>query len=423
VISPETWVAAAGLSGRVDARSGDAGDQIDQVQPRAVVAPDSAETLAALLAWASRGGLSVVLRGSGTKLAWGRRPAQIDLVVSTHRLNRVVAHQHGDLTATVEAGATIGALNHELARHGQWLPADVAFAEATIGGTIAANDSGPLRHRHGTPRDLLIGVHLALTDGRVVKAGGNVVKNVAGYDLGKLMSGSFGSLAAIVGATFKLAPLPPFSRTVVASFDDHGRAMQAASAVADSQLEPAAFEVSVVSAGSRTAPVTLLLQFASAPAAVDAQLEEARNLLAADELRIVGGVPEVDLWREHTRGIWSAPGAVIRLSWLPASLATVLGLVEDLARSGASAVALVGRVAVGAGLVRLDAGATAQVAAIERLRREPRGVGNVVVLRADAAVKDQIDVWAVPSEMGSLLRALKAALDPAGILSAGRGPV
>src|SRR5439155_18468729 len=130
------------------------------------------------------------LRGSGTKLAWGRRPAAIDVLLGTRRISRVLAHQYGDLTATVEAGITIAELNRELGRHSQWLPLDVSFDEATIGGSIAANDSGPLRHRHGTPRDLLIGVHLAMTDGRIVKAGGNVVKNVAGYDLGKLMSGS-----------------------------------------------------------------------------------------------------------------------------------------------------------------------------------------------------------------------------------------
>ena len=116
------------------------------------------------------------------------------LVVSTAKLNTLLVHRHGDLTATAHAGVSLAQFNRELARHGQWLPIDSAFAAATIGGIVATNDSGPVRHRYGTPRDLLIGVTLALTDGRIVKAGGHVVKNVAGYDLGKLVSGSFGTL-------------------------------------------------------------------------------------------------------------------------------------------------------------------------------------------------------------------------------------
>ena len=236
------------------------------MQPRYVVEPESAEELAGLLAWASHEHVSVVLRGRGTKLGWGRRGGRIDLVVSTRRLNRVLAHAHGDLTATVEAGATVGELNRELARHGQWLPLQTSFEEATIGGTIATNESGPLRHRHGTPRDLLIGVQLATTDGRLVKAGGNVVKNVAGYDLGKLVCGSFGSLAAIVTATFKLAPLPAASTTLVAAFRDRRGLAQAAQAVGASQLEPSAFDLSVVSIRrSRSAPTVSVRLAGRAP--------------------------------------------------------------------------------------------------------------------------------------------------------------
>src|SRR5499427_9566622 len=130
-------------------------------------------------------------------------------------LRRVLAHEHGDMTATVEAGATLRDVNRALARHGQWLPLDPPRADrATIGGILATNDSGPLRHRYGTPRDLVIGVQLATTDGVLSKAGGRVVKNVAGYDLSKLVAGSFGSLAAIVSATFKLAPIPAASKTL-----------------------------------------------------------------------------------------------------------------------------------------------------------------------------------------------------------------
>jgi glycolate oxidase FAD binding subunit len=155
-------------------------ESIDGVLPRDTIEPASAEDLAAALASAVRQHASVVIRGGGTKMGWGRTPAPVDMLLSTKRLNAVVAHEHADLTATIQAGARLADVNRALARHGQFLPIDSAFDEATIGGAVATNDSGPLRHRYGTPRDLLIGIRLALTDGRLIKAGGNVVKNVAG---------------------------------------------------------------------------------------------------------------------------------------------------------------------------------------------------------------------------------------------------
>src|SRR5512139_678611 len=144
---------------------------VDGIQPMDVAIPRDAGELAATLAAASTAGRATVISGGGTKLSWGRAPERIDLLVSTAGLNQVVAHRHGDLTATIEAGATLAEVNRQLARQGQWLPLDSAFAGATIGGIVATNDAGPLRHRFGTPRDLLIGVTLALADGRMAKAG------------------------------------------------------------------------------------------------------------------------------------------------------------------------------------------------------------------------------------------------------------
>ncbi len=212
-------------------------DIIDGTRPRWVVEPTTPEEMAAVLAWASLHGQPVVVRGGGTHLDWGRRPADVGLIVSTKRLNRITRYEPGDLTVSVEAGISIADLNRELARHGQWLPLDVASESATIGGAIATNDSGPLRHRYGTPRDQIIGVRLATADGRLAVAGGQVVKNVAGYDLAKLVAGSFGSLAGIVSATFKLAPMPAASTTLVMSFETSAAMAAAAAALSASQLE------------------------------------------------------------------------------------------------------------------------------------------------------------------------------------------
>jgi glycolate oxidase FAD binding subunit len=429
-MTPDALLEAAGLVGRAAARSGGGRDRIQDVEPRFVVEPDSPEALAALLCWASKERLSAVIRGNGTKSDWGRRPTAVDLIVSTRRLNRVLSHQHGDLTATLEAGATLTTVAGELSRHGQWLPLSASFADATIGGTVAANDSGPLRQRHGTARDLLIGVHLALADGNLVKAGGNVVKNVAGYDLGKLMSGSFGSLAAIVSATFKLAPLPAASSTVVAAFRDRDAFVQAAAGIGSSQLEPAVFDLHVTSenAGLKPRATTetshrLLIQFASAPAAVEAQIDAARRLMTGGEVDVLSGALESDLWANHGQQIWNAAGAVIRLSWLPAALPAVLAVVDEINQLGDASVELLGRTGVGAGLVRVHADLPIQVAAIQRLRKRSGVIGNVVVLRGTAAVKEQTDVWGLSSDVSTLLEGIKQALDPAGILGAGRGPI
>src|SRR5687768_3273623 len=256
-----------------------ASDAIDDVAPRYVAEPDSPEAFAEALAHGSRERMQTVIRGGGTKLGWGRVPAAVDLIVSTTRLNRLIAHRHGDLTATVQPGMRLQDLNDTLRGQGQWLAVDSAFDEATIGGIVATNDSGPSRHRNGTPRDLVIGITLALTDGRLVKAGGTVVKNVAGYDLGKLVSGSHGTLAGIVDVTFKLVPVPQSSATLVVSYTDRGVFARDVAALDASQIEPAAFDIRVED-GER--PYQLKLRIATSPAARDAQIAAAWALISGD---------------------------------------------------------------------------------------------------------------------------------------------
>lgn len=394
-------------------RSGKDADRIDGVRPRLVVEPRTPEEAAALLAWAARERLSVVVRGGGTKLGWGRVPTPIDLLMSTRQLNRVLAHAHADLTATVEAGATLDEFNAALGGHRQWLPLDPAGDLATIGGAIATNDAGPLRHRYGTPRDLLIGIRLATADGRLVKAGGNVVKNVAGYDLGKLVSGSFGSLAVIVSATFKLLPIPGAWQTLSATFADREASADAVTRLTDSQLEPICLEL-------RALPYRLLVRFATSPAAAAAQAEQAHALVGSGE--IITGDPEAALWRRYQARASASAGTVVRFSWLPAALADVLALVEEMSGAHGS-VELVARAAVGAGLLRIDGGVDAQAAVVERLRARGDLVRHVTIQDAPPEVKVRVDAWGPPAAEASVLSAIKRALDPSGVLNAGRGPL
>ena len=370
----------------------------------------------------------MVIRGAGTKMDWGRPAAHIDVMLDMRRLNRVLAHAHGDLTATVEAGATLRDVNDALSRLGQGLPLDPAFAdEATIGGILATNDSGPLRHRYGAPRDLVLGVQLATTDGVLSKAGGKVVKNVAGYDLSKLVAGSFGSLAAIVSATFKLFPIPEGSKTVRVALSDEASLTQAVRRMMGSQLEPTAFDVVVrstqspqsqkSSANSAASAFSVLLRFASLPVVVDAQVAAATEALQgfATSIEVVEGYAERMLWRSHATRLWDGAGAIVRASWLPASIAAVLSELP----AGAE---LIGRAAIGAGLVRLGGDEAEQARVIGQLRHSPH-VGNVVVLRGSAGLKALVDVWGPQGDRQRLLSSMKHAFDPKGALNAGRGPL
>jgi glycolate oxidase FAD binding subunit len=386
----------------------------------AVVTPEDGPQLAAALRAAAVERKATVVSGGGTKIGWGRSAATIDLVINTSKLDRVV-HRYGDLTATLGAGARLAAVNRELARHGQWLPIDSAFEGATIGGVVATNDAGPLRHRFGTPRDRVLGVTLAMTDGRLVKAGGTVVKNVAGYDLARLVSGSFGTLAAIETVTLKVEPLPAASGSLRVRFLERQALCETTQALMESSRELMALELRAAFIPGETATYSLLLRIGSSPAASATELAAASALISTDS-ELLRDVQEATLWRNHIRDVWEGTAAVVRLSWRPADLPRVLVLIQDIQRRVEVPVVLTGRIAVGAGTLRIDGAPPAHLAAIEQLRSDPL-LGHVVVLRAAPSVTQAIDVWGPMGNSFRVMAAIKRALDPAGILNAGRGPI
>src|SRR5581483_12113061 len=190
------------------------------------------------------------------------------------------------------------------ARHGQWIALDPPFADrATIGGIVATNDAGPRRHRFGAPRDQIIGVEIVRIDGTSAKSGGIVVKNVAGYDLGRLMTGSFGSLALIAQATFKLYPIAPASRSVVVDMDDSGVAERTIAAMSGSHLTATALEL-------QAKPLRLLVRFESIAAAADEQAAALVRLATTDGARafVVDTAEESALWDAHDARLWQHPG-------------------------------------------------------------------------------------------------------------------
>ncbi|MCC7008932.1 MAG: FAD-binding oxidoreductase [Acidobacteria bacterium] len=400
-------------------------DLVDGIRPSVVVEPATAEAVGEVLSWCARERRSVLARGGGTKLSWGRPPERVDVLLSTRALNRLTRYEPGDLTVAVEAGMRIADLNSELARHRQWLPLDARGEAATIGGVVATNESGPLRHRYGAPRDVLIGIRIATADGRIASAGGSVVKNVAGYDLGRLVAGSFGSLAVIVGAAFKLSPVPAAATTLLLTFGTRESIAAAAAELAASQLDPVALDVETrVRAGHATH--RLIVRMAGMAVPVDAQIASAVRLAdawAPVDARQLSGDDDDRWWREHAEQVWRDDGTVVKLSWMPNDLAAVLALLEELAGQRFDDVHLTGRAALGVGLLRLAGEGASIPSAIAMLRERRAVVGNVVLVHASAEVRRAVDVWGLSDGTAAVSRLLKQSLDPAGVLNAGRGPI
>ncbi|MEV6492724.1 FAD-binding oxidoreductase, partial [Actinoplanes sp. NPDC051633] len=231
--------------GALDELTRPAGDDdvVCGVPARLVAAPASTAEASALLADAR--GLSVVVRGAGTKIDWGTPPRTLDLIIDTHRMAGVREHAAGDLITVLGAGTRLD----DLDLPGQELALDTPLPGATIGGTVAANISGPRRTLYGTARDLLIGIEVVRADGTVARAGGKVVKNVAGYDLGKLFTGSYGTLGLITECAFRLHPLPAATAVITATASAPDGAGRLVAAVLGAQVVPSAIEVNAPPTG------------------------------------------------------------------------------------------------------------------------------------------------------------------------------
>jgi glycolate oxidase FAD binding subunit len=380
--------------------------------------PGDAAAVAAALKSADAGRLAVTIQGAGTKQ--GTSTTRADVIVSTLGLSAGIDHVAGDLVATAPAGISLDALNAVLRRERQWLPLDPpSAASATIGGIVAANDSGPRRHRYGTPRDLIIGIEIALVDGRTARAGGRVVKNVAGYDLSKLLCGSLGSLAVVTSATFKLSPVPQTSSTLVAAVANAQRLGELALALSNSPLTPSAVEL-------QSPSHRLLIRFETSPRATETQIAGAIALCQRHgaSTQTLTGNDEARLWQEHATGTVSKSDAVVKIATLPTDLAAILMRIETLAAANRLDYTATGRAALGVIVLRVGGGdAEQQAAMISELRREAaRRGGSAVLLSATGELKSRVAVWGDHSDSVSIMRAVKARFDPHGTLNPGREP-
>jgi glycolate oxidase FAD binding subunit len=400
--------------GPTNLRVASAADAISGVLPQFVAEPDNEKQLAAALALANAEGIAVAPRGGATKLEWGNPPKKAELILSSARLNRIVEHVWGDLTVTVEAGCTLQSLQKKLAQHGQRLAFDGLWPErGTIGGVLSTNDSGSLRLRFGALRDLIIGVTIALPDGTLASSGGKVVKNVAGYDLPKLVTGAYGTLGIITRAVFRLHPLPRAAKTFSFTAESFPAMQQNILAIQDSQLAHTSLQVRCSADALPSADIL----FEATDAGLDAQESHLRKLLDPARVEQSSGNPwnaRQDLWNASTKTTLLA-----KISLLPTDFAKVLGSLQSLCESHKINWRIVLQ-ATGIGMLRLE-GETAQLSVVvEQFRIELQSRGSSLVALRRPPDLHSMDAWGNAGDAVSLMRAVKHQLDPNSTLNPGR---
>ena len=373
-----------------------------EVRTEAPATPNEAAELLRIIA---AGKTPLRARGGGTKFGWGAE-CEPGAIISTESLGEVKEHNAADMTAVLGAGTPLAVAQKAFAESGQMLALDPPLVgdAATIGGIIATNDSGPLRHRYKAPRDLVLGMTVALSDGTLARSGSKVIKNVAGYDIGKLFAGSFGTLGLIVEVIVRLHPLPRRTVTLVGESDDP-KVLQAGSLdLGHAPLEVEALDVSWFDGSGR-----VLARFGGV--APEGQSATGRALLETAGLDVTETADDASLWtkqRDEQRA--GADELSVKVSALPGDLSEIVTVTKRLGGS------LVGRAGLGLNWLRVPS-----TTHMDELRRELGAVArHCVLLDAPGGVRAEADVWGEPDPgMLGLMRAIKSRFDPAGVCAPG----
>ena len=398
--------------------------------PACFVLPRTASELAQVMALATKQNWRVLPVGQASKLGWGGFAKDIDIALSTARLNRIVEHAVGDFTVTVEAGLKLSDLAKVLAKEGQFLAVDPSFpAQATLGGIVATADTGSLRQRYGGLRDMLIGVQFVRYDGKLARAGGRVVKNVAGYDLMKLMTGGYGTLGVLSEMTFRLYPVQAVSRSLVLTGTVEAIA-QAASQIRLSELTPVAFDITLenlsalVSSGLENldlkGAVALVARFQGIAAGVEEQSE--RLVEIADKHQLVtqrlDQAADAKYWQQAVTWV-QADTVLCKVGMKPSAIAPLVEKLQGLADVQA-------RLQGGSGLGWIQWPTESDVGkdiiheiGWVRAHCQKNG-GFLSLLQAPATLKQSIDIWGYTGNALEVMVDIKQKFDPQRILSPGR---
>jgi glycolate oxidase FAD binding subunit len=397
-------------------------DAVDGVTPSVVVEPGTVEETSEVIKLASREGLAVSPRGGGTKMGLGNPPREADLILSTARMDEVIEHAPGDQIVRVQAGIKLEDLQERLAGANQMLGIDPpeGAAGATVGGIVATNSSGPRRLRYGTVRDLIIGIRVVLADGTVAKAGGKVVKNVAGYDLSKLFTGSLGTLGVIAEANFRLHPVRETARTVVVEVDDYKTVADAAQDLTHSSFSQFVLDALEMRWDGNNGAVAAL--FEGIEPAVEAQTTAASQILSSHgEVRVLDGDDGEAFWEDLGRRPWAAGDVGLKVSAPPADLTAVLDSVLGAAGRREVEVRVSGHAGTGVTFAGLSGGEDGLVEVVEEVReiRVRRG-GSVLVQEAPLSIKSRLDAWGTGGDYLGLTRRVKEKFDPGYTMNPGR---
>jgi glycolate oxidase FAD binding subunit len=389
-------------------------------QPQYSINPSNEAILSQIIQFAHENHLPILPCGSGSKLDWGGLVKNPQLVVSSKKLNRIIEHAVGDLTVTVEAGVTLKELQHLLQDYQQFFPVDPAHPDsATIGGLVATADAGSWRQRYGSIRDLVLGLSLVRADGKIAKAGGRVVKNVAGYDMMKLLAGSYGTLGLISQVTLRLFPLQQASQTLVL-VGEAAAIATATQTIRISSLTPTMADViSTGMAGQlglgRT--LALILRFQSIPESVEEQSRQVETV--AHRLGLQVARVEDNLWQQlqETINIAGTTGAVTgKIGIIPNQMLKFLQQLDRLSANQGLAM-----INIGSGLGKIQIRGENVLPQLSKLRSllELDG-GFLTVLGASHTIKQQFEPWGYGGNAMEVMRRIKQKFDPNCILSPGR---
>jgi len=411
---------------------------VDGVVPAIALYPENIEQISEIMKAASRAGASVVPRGSGTKRGIGNKPLGADIVLSTGRLNRVIAHESSDLVATAECGIALSDLQSYLGGKNQFLPVDPPHVRsgATLGGIIATNDSGPLRLKYGTSRELLIGMKAVRADGGIFKGGSKVVKNVAGYDMPKLFAGSLGTLGIITEATFRLYPVPEMSRTYIAGFESLDNAHDTVRSLINSNLVLNALEhMNPALAGSITEGLglgsdcnryTLAVRIMNVPRAVEDQVKTVSGISQENGGKglIIEAQNEEAFWHEVREFPWRSSeqaGAVLKAGVLISDVPRVFLLLDELSDKYGIRARAAARAGNGIVIISINGDREPVINSVRELRGLSESAGGSLVVReASPDIKPALDVWGGMGSSLGLMKRIKSAFDPGNILNPGR---
>jgi glycolate oxidase FAD binding subunit len=378
-----------------------------------VAAPGDKQQVAEIMRFARANRLAVTPTGGGTKLGWGD-PVSADIQLSLERFNALRDHAWQDMTCTVEAGCSWAAMQTELRQHGQMVALDPLWTEsATVGGIVASNDSGALRLKFGGLRDLIIGMTIVLADGTIAKTGGKVVKNVAGYDIHKLMTGSFGTLGVIADVNFRLHPVEDHVRTWTAVAPDADATCFAAPlrSLMDSQMTPSSVQL-------RTSKreCSLDIRIAGPPECLDEYTVRLQSIFGQIAVTESGEA----VWQARQQLFDNHDAIVLKVSMLPGEICHVISDMQQWADAGVPDIATVAQ-ATGLVTVAVNSAPDAALAIVGRLRsRILKSGGSVVALQVPEVLRDNIDVWGPDPGTLPLMREIKRRFDPGRVLNPGR---